>query len=338
MRERSAATDEANSEPLTKAPQIEGCALNDLSHFALIQVEGEDAEQFLQGQLTNDIREVTEQHSQLAGWCTAKGRMMACFRVFRRGDTFLLQTPTGNLDALVKRLRMYVLRAKVKINDLTEDLVRIGLSGGCALDLLGEHFSSIPWEENDVVMEDGVTLIRLPGSRPRFELVGPTATMRELWQKFESQAAIADESFWALQEIRAGQPTIFPQTSEAFVPQMLNMQLVDGISFTKGCYVGQEVVSRMHYLGKLKRRMYLAHLESDQPPQPGDELFAEQSSSGQGTGKVVDARPTNGGYEMLAVIEIASAESDRVLLGKTGPALQLRELPYPFTEEVVTKE
>jgi folate-binding protein YgfZ len=313
-------------------PQV-SCGLNDLSHYGLIRVEGEDALQFLQGQLTNDMREVTEEHSNLSGWCTAKGRMMANFRVFRMDDAFYLQTPQENLETVLKRLRMYVLMSKVRIDDVSDELVRFGITGDCAEALLQEHFQQVPASQNGALVEGNTLLVRLPGLTPRYEIIGSADTLIRLWQDFETQARPMSCSYWALQEIRAGIPTVFRETAEAFVPQMTNMQLIDGVSFTKGCYTGQEVVARMQYLGKLKRRMYLAHVDTDGTPRPGDELFAEGSTSGQGAGKVVDAQATGNGYDLLAVIEIDSAEGQSVHLGPDGPKLEISELPYEFASE-----
>jgi folate-binding protein YgfZ len=308
------------------------CALNDLSHLGLIRISGEDAENFLQGQLTNDVREVTDQHSNLAGWCNAKGRMIANFRCFRRDEAYFLQTPLENIPAVMQRLGMYVLRSKVTLSDASDELVRIGLTGECAEALLQTFFDEIPEQPNDVEHQEAMTLIRLPGPKTRFQVIGPINNLQEIWQTAESQAQPAHSDFWALQDIHAGVPTIYLSTKETFVPQMLNMQLIDGISFTKGCYIGQEVVARMQYLGKLKRRMYLAHVNTTTKPQPGDELYAKQSTSGQGAGKVVEAHASGDGYDLLAVIEIASAEEDQVLLGEQGPPLQITNLPYSFTE------
>ena len=320
------------SRHLAAAHTAPACALNDLSHFGLIRVEGEDAEAFLQGQLTNDIRQVTESHSNLAGWCSAKGRMLANFRCFRRGDAYYLQTPRENLSVVIKRLGMFVLRAKVRIDDASDELMRMGITGDCAEPLLAPFIESLPEEVNGVVHHQSLSLIRLPGATPRFEVLGQSETLIPLWQTAESQAHPMDNGFWALQEIHAGIPTIYQRTSEVFVPQMANMQLVDGVSFTKGCYVGQEVIARMQYLGKLKRRMYLAHVETETPPAPGDDLFAEGSTSGQGAGKVVDAQPQGNGFDLLAVIEIASAEENEVTLGENGSRLAIEKLPYPFVE------
>jgi hypothetical protein len=325
-------SDFLQSRPVIEPAEALDCVLNDLSHFGLIRVEGEDAETFLQGQLTNDMRQVTGDHSNLAGWCSPKGRMLASFRCFRRGDAYYLQTPAENLPPVLKRLGMYVLRSKVTLADASDDLMRLGITGHCAESLLSVLFDPIPVEINRVAQQADLTLIRLTGDQPRFELLGPAEALTRFWQTAESQAVRLGDDFWALQEIHAGLPTIYQATSEAFVPQMTNMQLVDGVSFTKGCYTGQEVVARMQYLGKLKRRMYLAHVVSDTPPQAGDELFSQASTSGQGTGKVVDARPVDEGYDLLAVIETTSAESNDVCLGENGPRLQLLDLPYPFSE------
>jgi folate-binding protein YgfZ len=318
--------------PVKETAEAPDCALNDLSHFALIRVEGEDAETFLQGQLTNDVRQVTEDHSNLAGWCSPKGRMLASFRCFRRNDAYYLQTPAENLSPVLKRLNMYVLMSKVSLSDASNDLMRLGITGSCAESLLHAQLESVPVKINAVTQQADLTLIRLPGAGPRFELLGSAESLIRFWRAAEAQAVRTGDDFWALQEIRAGVPTIYPATREAFVPQMANMQLVDGVSFTKGCYTGQEVVARMQYLGKLKRRMYLAHVISDTPPQAGDALFSAGSSSGQGSGKVVDARPADEGYDMLVVIETASAEANDVCLGENGPRLQLQDLPYPFAE------
>jgi folate-binding protein YgfZ len=309
------------------------CALNDLSHYGIIRIEGEDAEQFLQGQMTNDMREVTEDHSNLAGWCNAKGRMIASFRCFRHNSNLYLQTLSDFIPTILPRLSMYVLRSKLVISDVSDDWARIGLSGNCAEALLQPFFEDLPEAVDSVAQQDGMILIRLPGITTRFEVIGSATQLKEIWQTAEGQATPASTSFWSLHEIRAGIPTLYPETSESFVPQMTNMQLINGVSFIKGCYIGQEVVARMQYLGKLKRRMYLAHVETESRPQPGDELYAEESTSGQGAGKVVDAQATGNGYDLLAVIEIASAEQGQVRLGENGPMLEVLTLPYGFSDE-----
>lgn len=303
------------------------CALVDLSYLGLIRLSGDDVRGFLQGQVTNDVRQVTPDHAQLNSICSPKGRMLANFFVFERAGELYLQLPLKRLDTVLKRLQMFVLRSKVTLSDASDELVRIGVAGACADGLLPEVPADSP---GSVLAVPPLTIIRLPGERPRYELVGPPADIQAIWEQSVKQAQPANPDFWPLLDIRAGIPTVYEDTVEAFVPQMANMQLIDGVSFTKGCYTGQEVVARMQYLGKLKRRMYLAHVTTDASPRPGDELFSPGSESAQGAGRVVDARPSpDGGYDVLAVAEISTAEGSILALGEqNGPILTLRALPY----------
>lgn len=318
----------------TGRQQFPACALFDLSHLGLIRVSGEEAQSFMQGQFTNDTREVSETWSQLSAYCSPKGRMMANFRLFMNGGDYLLQMPKETHDSMLKRLPMFVLMSKATVVDASDELVSIGIAGDCAPSLLQQTFTSLPGKAGEAVQQDGTTLIRLAGEPVRYQLTGQPASIISLWGQLAAEAIPANRDYWRLLDIRAGIPTIYQATADSFVPQMTNMQQIDGVSFTKGCYTGQEVVARMKYLGKLKRRMYRASVDSEQPPQPGDELFAPDSKSGQGAGKVVDASLSpEGGYELLAVTEISSfEEGDLHLLGTDGPKLKAQPLPYDFDE------
>ncbi|HYN79646.1 MAG TPA: folate-binding protein [Lamprocystis sp. (in: g-proteobacteria)] len=307
------------------------CARFDLSHLGLIAVRGEDAETFLQGQVTTDVRTVTDSHSQLAGLCSPKGRMLALFRVMRLADGFYLQLPRERVAETLKRLRLFVMRAKVTLDDASDGPIRIGCSGSGAVDALGRLGLALPALDNDLVATDGVTLLRLPAPVPRFELIGASERLTTLWDALKSDGAMGDADGWALLDIRAGIPNVYPTTADTFVPQMVNLQHLDGVSFNKGCYVGQEVVARMQYLGTLKRRMYLAEVETQTAPQPGDELHSPASTSEQAAGRIVDARPTGPDrYELLAVVEIGAAEHGEVRLGAAGPLLRCEPPPYGF--------
>lgn len=314
--------------------QFPACALFDLSQLGLIRVSGEEAQSFLQGQFTNDTRDVTESSSQLSSYCSPKGRMLANFRLFMRQGDFFLQMPLDIHHKIMKRLPMFILMSKAKVSDASDELVAIGVAGDCAKSLLQKHFATIPEQPGAVTQQADTTLIKIPGAPDRFQVIGSPEAMATLWSQLSAQATPASSDYWSLLDIRAGIPTILQETEDSFVPQMTNMQIVDGVSFTKGCYTGQEVVARMKYLGKLKRRMYLASVDSDTPPRPGDELFAPGSDSGQGAGRVVDARPSpNGGFELLAVAEIKSFEEDNLhLQSEQGPKLRPGKLPYTFDE------
>ncbi len=315
--------------------QLPDCALFDLSHLRFIQISGDDAEFFLQGQCTSDIRKVSPEHHQLAGYCTPKGRMLANFRIFSHQGSYTLQLPSDTAEALLKRLSMYILRSKVRLEDISDRLVAIGLAGDCATELLATTFKNIPESPGDSVQQDGITLMRIPGPSQRFEIIAQPEQATGLWQAFTNAAKPTNQELWSLLDIRSGIPTIHAGTAEAFVPQMVNMQLLDGVSFDKGCYVGQEVVARMKYLGELKRRMYLARADAANPPQPGDELYSNvETESGQGAGKVVMSAPSpQGGYELLVVIANSCLEANALHLGdSSGAKLELLSLPYRFED------
>ncbi len=308
------------------------CALFDLSHLGLIRVHGGDAVTFLQGQLTNDIRELSETHTQLSGHCSPKGRLLAIFRVMRVGDDILLQLPRELLPRILDRLRLFVLRSNVSLSDASEDRVRIGLAGESAPELLTRRGLRVPRRENGLVTTDEVNVVHLPGPTPRFELIGGFEAISVLWEALAEKAEPGTPDAWALHDIRAGIPAVYEATIDAFVPQMANLQLIDGVSFTKGCYTGQEIVARMQYLGKLKRRMYIAEVDADEPPAPGDQIHSAASTSEQTSGRVVDARATGDGhYELLAVVEIDAAEAGDACLDEGGPPLRFRPPPYGFS-------
>lgn len=335
LQTQSTTVDDLGEVRFNDAEPFPACGLFDLSHLGLIEIAGEDATTLLQGQTSNDVRNVTSGQSQLSSFCTPKGRMLANFRLLMRNDAYLMQLPMSTHATIIKRLPMYVMMSKVVVTDVSDQLVRIGLAGDCAESLLGKEFSSLPVVAGDVTQENGCTLIRHPGPLPRFELIGEVEKIIEVWKSLATESAPGSADLWSLYDLRAGIPSVFQETAEAFIPQMVNMQLVDGVSFTKGCYTGQEVVARMRYLGKLKRRMYLAQVDSEHRPLPGDDLFSTVSTSSQGAGKVVDARPSpEGGYELLAVLEISGYEGDAMHLGsEDGQKLHFRELPYGFDDE-----
>jgi tRNA-modifying protein YgfZ len=307
-----------------------GLLICDLSHRGLIAAYGADAATFLQGQLTNDIRDVSDQHSQLSATCTPKGRMLANFRIFKRDETFYLSLPQSLLETTLKRLRMFLLMAKATLEDASHALVGIGVSGPRIEQHLQERNLTLPLQIDDVSQSDGYTIIRLGGPQPRFEIYAELDAIMQLWDHLNVHAAPVGAGAWEMLDILAGTPTIYPQTSEAFVPQMANMQIINGVNFRKGCYTGQEIVARMQYLGKLKRRMYRIHIEGEQTVKPGDALHSPNSSSGQGTGHIVSAQPDpNGGYMALAVVDIHDAEAGNLQLhDASGPAVSLLDLPY----------
>lgn len=307
-----------------------GDVIADLSNFSVIRIRGGDATTFLQGQLTNDIQRLDKSHSQISAYCNAKGRMLAIFRIFTRDSAYLLQLPASLLGTILTRLRMYVLRAKVKLDSADEELQRVGFAGPQAEEILDRRVGVVPRGDVSCITDGDLTVMRLPGVRPRFEVVAAPQTIKGLWERVEGDFVPVGAPAWAWLDIVAGVPNVYPETSEVFVPQMANLEILGGVSFEKGCYTGQEIIARMQYLGKLKQRMYRAHLfTSEQMPRPGDAIYAPDVP-GQAVGTVVDARASpESGYDMLAVIYISSVETGVLHLGSDqGPRLTIKGLPY----------
>lgn len=311
-----------------------GSTICDLSHYGLIAAYGEDTVDFLQGQFTNDVAQIDDSHSQLSSYCTPKGRMLANFRIFKHGETLYISLPQPLLEPVLNRLRMFVMRSKVTLEDASDAMMRFGLNGPNAEQQLEQITKSVPKEINEAIQFENYSIVRSHGSEPRFELYGQLDAITHLWQSLDVDATPVGAAIWELLNIQAGIPVIVPETCEAFVPQMANMALIDGINFKKGCYTGQEIVARMHYLGKLKKRMYRISVECNEAPKAGDKIFAENSTAGTGTGTVVSAEQTaDGNFEALAVIQIADAESQVLKLhDATGPVVEILELPYSFEQ------
>jgi len=308
--------------------------LLDLSQLALIKATGSDAEKFLQGQTTNDVRQVTEQQSQLSSCCSPKGRIIVNFRVFKWLDAYYLLLPQASLDNLLKRLRMYVLRADVQLTNASADLVRIGLAGANSQRLLQDVLNTTPpTTANGCVATDACYVIYHSEVQPCYMLIGSSDRMITVWQKLAASVQPVGSAAWTLFDILAGIPQVTPPVAEEFIPQMLNYQHLKGVDFKKGCYTGQEIVARMQYLGSLKRQMYLARIDSSAAPAVGDSLYVNANQ--QSIGKIVNVHPhPQGGYYLLAVLQIEEASQETVYLHEPqGTPLELLDLPYALTAD-----
>jgi len=240
------------------------CAL--LNRYGILAVTGTDARAFLHAQLTNDIENLPPDRAALAGWCTAKGRLLATMLVIPSADGFLLQLARDIAPMVAKRLSMFVLRSKVKISDESSNLAQMGVW-------------TDEWKTPDVAWEGPIVRVRV--GEGRYLTIGPGL----------SGPCSKGEDDWTLAEIRAGRPFISAATQDKFVPQMVNLETLGGISFQKGCYPGQEIVARSQYRGEVKRRMKQFAAPAGAQLQPGAEFNG---------GMVVDAA----GGELLAVVPV----------------------------------
>ncbi len=310
-----------------------------LNHLGVILATGFDAASFLQGQLTQDVQLMDAGESRLAGFCTAKGRLLASFWLHKRADAdgapeFLLVCSCDILTATLKRLSMFVLRAKVKLSDASGQFQIFGLAG---IAINSVAFSAHNPRPGSPFSLDNLINLPAVASVPRALRLVPIEVADSASTPQQVAGNARDHAWWLWSEVASGIAMVSQPVVEAFVPQMLNYESTGGVNFKKGCYPGQEVVARSQFRGTLKRRAYLVH--SDGPMQAGDEVFSQQDAE-QACGTVVQAAAapdftSASGFDAVVSMQVAAAEVGGLTLkSATGPGLALMALPYALLEDI----
>jgi folate-binding protein YgfZ len=304
-----------------------GTTLTPLLDEGLLLVSGEDAQTFLQGQLSNDVTQISPWRSQLAAYCTPKGRVLATVLLWVADAAYALQLPRELAERTAKRLQMYVLRSRVRLAVASDQMVIMGATGANAFDLVRAELGISLSSAYEVGAGGGITAIALPGER--VQVVVQAERGIEIWDRLARHCIPAGQDAWDRRSVAGGIPTVTAATQDQFVPQMLNFELLGGVSFRKGCYPGQEIVARSQHLGQVKRR--LARFSVPEEVTPGAALFA----GGQPVGTVVNAtRSADGGWELLAVVQLEAIQADYagapLRLGAEGAPLRPLPLPYPL--------
>jgi folate-binding protein YgfZ len=309
-------------------PSLWGGALL-LPQMGVLMAQGPDAASFLHGQLSQDTSGQTAHEARLAAYCSPKGRMLASTVNLRPEDeTFFLLTDRAVLPALLKRLSMFVMRAKAKLSDASEAVRVIGLLGSVAQAVVGEVEAEASWQ---VRAHAGGQLIRMPdvqGLR-RWCWVGPADASEAILAALPALPDVV----WAWLDVMSGVPHIEQPTVDLFVPQMINFELIGGVNFKKGCYPGQEIVARSQYRGTTKRRAFIVHALG--PLTPGMEVFSQLDPS-QPAGAVINAAAIPDSFALTqapgfsALVELKLQAIDSPLFVGQGNtlALTMGALPY----------
>ena len=323
-----------SSLPAELVASREGTVFCDLSHEGLILAAGDDAITFLQGQLSNDVAALTESTAQWNSWSSAKGRLLATFLLWRGQQGIFLQLPRALQAAMQKRLGMFVLRAKVKLADASDEWIKIGIADRDADRLeasIRAVFGAITLLPMQSIALPLGRIIRL--SPQRFEVIASVENAANIWQKLCAIARPVGATVWDGFAIRDGIITVLPETQDAFVAQMANFDLIGGVNFKKGCYVGQEIIARTQYRGILKKRMVRVHGRSATMPKPGDSVYAPEFGD-QAAGQIANVAPdaddhTAGGFDALVVAQLASIKANSLRLTSVeGESLNILPLPY----------
>jgi folate-binding protein YgfZ len=307
-----------------------------LDQFGVLEATGDDAATFLHSQLTNDVQHLDAASARLAGYCSAKGRLLASMLVWRAGEAIRLLLARELCASVQKRLSMFILRAKAKLADASNEVAVVGFAGDVRA-ALSTVFDALPDGVNVQVGGTAGALIRVPDAmgRTRYLWIGPKAEVEARLPALEGKLARVSPAVWDWLDIRAGEPRVTQAVVEQFVPQMINFDVLGGVNFRKGCYPGQEVVARSQYRGTIKRRTALAHIEGTANVGAGQEIF-HSTDPGQPCGMIVNAASApQGGFDVLVEIKLAALDEGTVHLGAAdGPALAFQPLPYALPAEI----
>jgi len=295
----------------------------DLVDVGLIRISGKDAKQFLQGQLTCDLEEINAEQSRLGAHCDVKGRIIASFRLFFYQSDYYFLLPRSMLPLLLVSLQKYAVFSKVTLTDVSKDWQKIGLYGPSIKDLLHEQKLNFD-KENGVAGSDHKLSLSIPGPMPRRILLAPvTQPIGVIDSQFEQESI----DHWHLLDIMGGIATIYPETSGQFTPHQLNFPEIGGVSFNKGCYIGQEIIARTHYLGKSKSRLFRVSFQANSSLLPGSPLFDSNQKTEKGT-LIMSAKEQDNRYQALVCLQ-TQAISHTIRLGSLeGPVVDFLELPY----------
>lgn len=308
-----------------------------LLHQRIVSIKGEDTEKFLQGQLTCDLKAVFNRGSSLGAHCNIKGHMISLFRLLKISDDEIWMRMNHDIcDTSLSNLKKYIVFSKAEATEISDQISGIGISGPGSQTLVERLFEQSPSEGNGVLKLSNGIVVRVPGDR--FEIWMQTSDLVDLIAKLPDEVDLGSTDQWILSEIDAGIPDLREATQESFIPQMTNFQALEGVSFTKGCYTGQEIVTRLQHRGVLKKPMYLAEVSCDSAPQPGQKIQTQASSS---AGEVVLSAPCNedsSRYRFLAVINKKAADEETLNLANSNSQIEILELPYKLDPELFTRK
>jgi tRNA-modifying protein YgfZ len=303
-----------------------------LTDVGVLACRGADAATFLQGQLTCNVSEVSATATRLAAYCNPKGRAFATVRLWFITDTFYLTMHKSLVAAVIARLQKYILFSKATLSDVSEEWKVIGLLGGAA-------FDGLPAETDSSQVNEAACYTRLRGAEPRYLVLAPREQALALLQTGSKTLPLAGINAWHLSEIEAGTVHIGADQCELHIPQTLNYDLIGGISFNKGCYVGQEIIARLHFRGESKQRLYPAYLDTDVLPAINAPLFDITGAHSGTVGQVIDSAWCGKNRAALAVIlRTELALSGAVGLERNGlernntPPLEVLAPPYAINK------
>ncbi|MGF1680775.1 tRNA-modifying protein YgfZ [Photobacterium minamisatsumaniensis] len=313
-----------NFSPISLSPEdsLPELACVDLSSWGLVTLIGDDKKSYLQGQVTCDVVTLSAEQSTLGAHCDAKGKMRTVFRLFHHNDGYGLFQRQSIMATQLPELKKYAVFSKVDIEQSTDIL--LGLTGLAAQQNVDALFGG----DGDVRVIDGGTAVKIDQQRWLLALTAEQATA--VVGKLSDNAVLCDDSLWDLYDIQAAQPRVDAATELEFIPQAMNLQAVDGISFKKGCYTGQETVARAKYRGINKRAMYIVTGPAEECPKSGDALERSVGENWRKGGSIIAGYQYNDGTA-VALVGLPNDLDDGTEFRLNGQAATWQQLPLPYS-------
>jgi hypothetical protein len=305
-----------------------------LEDWALVTLNGPDTVKYLQGQVTADIEALPADRHVLCGHCDAKGKMWSNLRLFHRGEGFAYLERRSVLDSQLAEIKKYAVFSKLTIAADSE-AVLLGVAGFQARAALADVFSTLPDAEHQVVQDRETTLLHFALPAERFLLVTTAAIAEQLVSKLHEQAELNDSQQWLTLDIEAGYPVIDSANSGQLIPQATNLQALEGISFSKGCYTGQEMVARAKFRGANKRALYWLEGKAGRVPEAAEDVELQLGENWRRTGTVLSAAKLTDGTLWVQVVLNNDLDADSTLRVRDDATSQLviKPLPYSLAEE-----
>ncbi len=308
--------------------QLPTTYLVSLPHYSAIYLSGEEQSSYLQGQVTCDVNNTNEHNLLLGAHCDAKGKVFSAFRLINRNNSHLLIQPKSSITASIAELKKFGVFAKVDITQ-ADNLSIFALIGEQASELLQANFAQVPDSLTPVVHADGTTIVYLAGKQTRYLLIDEADNLVAKLNKLDLNTYTAP--VWNLLEITEGFVQLNEQTSGEYVPQMLNLQAINGISFTKGCYLGQETVARMQYLGKNKRALFSLTANTDKPFSPDEVIEKQLGDNWRKAGDILASYQSDDGHCYLQAVLGSDVDETIQLRLKSQPEIKVALQPLPYS-------
>ena len=298
------------------------------SDYSIVKISGKDSGEFLHSQLSCEVRRLEPGSIGTGSWCNPQGRMLMNFYLLRKEDHFFLILRSGLKDKVMKRLAMYILRSSVLIEDMDPDLALVGIASGTGSELMEPIIGAPLPAMHSLIIHDGLLVSRVRDAGHRYLILGTVNQLKSFWTRCTEKLPPVTKEYWKLQDILNGLGWVDTITTGQFLPVEFNLDYLGGVSYSKGCYPGQEIVARIRYRGRVKKRLYIAYLKSGTLPQAGENVTVDGDP--RKVGCIIEAASIPGnGYAVLAVVDCELVMNKPVCTMNDRRLLEFIPLPYP---------